>query len=84
MPRRAREPASQLSRIKGFGFGVCQYGERGSVGNAELAINMVQVDLHRTLGQPKPPPDFPVGCTRGEHEHDLPLASREWVPPTIS
>ena len=43
----AREPASRLSRIKGFGFGVCQDGERGSVGDAELAINMVQVDLHR-------------------------------------
>ena len=48
----AREPASRLSRIKGFGSRVCQDGERGSVGNAELAINMVQVDLHRTLGQP--------------------------------
>ena len=83
MPRWA-EPASRLSRIKGFGSRVCQDGERGSVGNAELAINMVQVDLHGALGQPKPSPDFPVGCTLGEHEHDLPLAGREWVPRTIS
>ena len=52
MPRRAREPASQLSRMKGFGFRVYQYSERGSVGDAQLPVNMVEVDLHRTLGQP--------------------------------
>ena len=52
MPRRAREPASQLSRMKGFGFRVYPYGERGSVGDAQLPVNMVEVDLHRTLGQP--------------------------------
>ena len=84
MPRRAREPASQLSRMKGFGFGVYQYSERGSVGDAQLPINMVQVDLHCTLGQPEPAPDFPVGCALGEHEHDLTFAGREGVPRTIS
>ena len=51
MPRRAREPASQLSRMNGFGFRD-QYSERGSVGDAQLPINMVQVYLHRTLGHP--------------------------------
>ncbi len=35
MTRRVREPASQLSRMKGFGFRVYQYGERGSVGDAQ-------------------------------------------------
>ena len=77
MPRRAREPASQLSRMKGFGFRVYQYSERGSVGDAQLPINMVQVDLHCTLGQPEPAPDFPVGCALREHEHDLTFAGRE-------
>jgi hypothetical protein len=38
-----------LNRINGFG--VCQDGKRGSVGNAELVVNVVQVDLHRPLGQ---------------------------------
>jgi len=80
----AREPASRLSRMKGFGFGVYQYSERGSVGDAQLPINMVQVDLHGTLGQPEPAPDFPVGCALAEHEHDLTFAGREGVPRTIS
>ena len=84
MPRRAREPASQLSRMKGFGFRVYQYSERGSVGDAQLPINMVQVDLHCTLGQPEPSPDFPVGCALGEHEHDLTFAGREGDPRTLS
>ena len=48
-----------LSRIKGFG--VCQYGERGSVGNAKLAIDVVQVDLHGALGESKPLCYFLVG-----------------------
>ena len=33
-------------------FRVYQYSERGSVGDAQLPVNMVEVDLHRTLGQP--------------------------------
>jgi hypothetical protein len=37
-----------LSCIKGFSM--CKHGERGSVGDAELAINMVQMDLHGSLG----------------------------------
>jgi hypothetical protein len=41
---------ASLSRIKDFG--VCQYGERGSVSNAELAINMVQMDFDGPLSQP--------------------------------
>jgi hypothetical protein len=36
---------SELSHIKRFG--VCQDCERGAVRNAELAINVVQVDLRR-------------------------------------
>ena len=58
MPRRAPGPASQLSRMKGLfscvpvRFRVYQYRERGSVGDAQLPVNMVEVDLHRTLGQP--------------------------------
>ena len=51
MPRR-QGGISRLSRMKGFGFRVCQYGERGSVRDVQLPINMVQVDLHRALGQP--------------------------------
>jgi hypothetical protein len=39
-----------LSCIKGFSMR--QHGERGSVGDAELAINMVQMDLHGSLGHP--------------------------------
>jgi len=66
------------------GFGVCQYGERRSVGNAELAINTVQVDLHGPLSHAQPPPDFLVGYSLGEHEHELALASRECVMCTIS
>jgi hypothetical protein len=71
----ARQSSYRLSRIKGFG--VRQYGERGSVGDAKLAINVVQVDLHRPLGQSQPPPYFSVRNTLGEHEHDLVLAGRE-------
>ena len=75
MPRCGRELASRLSRIKSFG--VYQYGERGSIGNAELPVNVVEVDLHGALGQPEPSPDFLVGYTFGEHEHDLAFAGRE-------
>jgi hypothetical protein len=32
--------------------GVSQNGEHGAVGDAELPINMVQVNLHGSLGQP--------------------------------
>jgi hypothetical protein len=31
---------------------VSENGEGGSVGDAELAVNMVQVNLHGPLGQP--------------------------------
>ncbi len=48
-----------LGRIKGFG--VCQYGERGSVGNAKLAIDVVQVHFHGSLGESKPLRYFLVG-----------------------
>jgi len=58
---------------------VCQYGEGGSVGNAKLAIDVVQVDFHGPLSEPEPLRYFPVGYTLGEHEHDLPLAGREWL-----
>ena len=43
------------------GFGVCQYGERGSVGNAKLAIDVVQVHFHGPLGESKPLRYFLVG-----------------------
>ena len=56
-----------------------QYGEGGSVGNAKLAIDAVQVDLHSPLGESKPLRYFLVGYTLGEHERDLPLAGREWL-----
>ncbi len=39
--RQRGSQASRLSRMKGFSFGVCQYGERGSVRDAQLPINMV-------------------------------------------
>jgi hypothetical protein len=45
---------------------------------------MVEVDLHCTLGQPKPSSDFLVGCTRGEHDNDLALAGREGLVRAIS
>jgi hypothetical protein len=41
---------ASLSRIKRFG--VRQHGEFGSISNAELAINMVQMDFDSPLGQP--------------------------------
>src|SRR6266436_3983505 len=77
MPSTGACISAKLSRMKGFGFREYQYGERGSVGDAQLPINMVQVDLHCTLGQPEPAPDFPVGCSLGDREHDLALADRE-------
>ncbi len=43
---------SDISWAASRGFGVYQYGEGGSVGNAQLLINIVQVDLYCTLGQP--------------------------------
>ena len=71
----------RLSRIKGSSR---QYSERSSVRDPQLPINMVQVDLHCTLGQPKPPPNFLVGYAFGEHEHDLALAGTEWLMRPIS
>ena len=44
-PRRRGNRHRRLSCIKDFG--VCQYGERRPVRNAELPIYVVQVDLHR-------------------------------------
>ena len=58
---------------------MCQYGERRPVRNAELPINVVQVDLHGPLGQPQASRNFPVRYTLGEHEHDWALASRKWL-----
>jgi hypothetical protein len=56
---------------------VCQDRERGSIGNAEFAIDTVQMDLDGALGQPESQGDFLVGCTLGKHEHDLALARGE-------
>ena len=41
---------ASLSCIKRFG--VRQHGKLGSISNAELAINMVQMDFDSPLGQP--------------------------------
>ena len=77
-PQKADGPIAMvvaLSCIKGFGLR--QHGERGSVGDAELAINVVQMNLHGSLGQPQPPPDFLVGHALGNHPGYLPLAPRQ-------
>jgi hypothetical protein len=42
----------RLGGLSRKGFGMCQDGKRGAVGNAELLINIVQVDLYCTFGQP--------------------------------
>ena len=73
----ARQSSYRLSRIKGFG--VCQYGERGSIGDAELVIDMVQVDLHGAFGELEPLRYFLVGQTFGHHPDDLTFARGEEV-----
>jgi hypothetical protein len=39
------------------------YGQRSSIGDPELAIDAVQVDLHGAFGQLEPSSDFRVGYT---------------------
>ena len=80
--RQCGEPS--LGQAASKGIGVSQNGERGSVGDAELPVNMVQVNLHCALGQPQPPPDFLVGDTVGEHADDLALAGGQLVVGTSS
>ena len=45
------------------------YGQRGSIGDPELAIDAVQVDLHGAFGEFKPLRYFnripPIGCGPG-------------------
>jgi hypothetical protein len=65
-------------------MGTGQYGERGSVRNAELAKNVVQVDLHGPLSESQPLADFLVGHAFREHENYLALASGERVGRAIS
>ncbi len=63
---------------------VCQYRKRGSVGDTQLPVDPMQVDLDGTFGQPKPSRNFLVGYTLGEHDDYLALAGREWVIRTSS
>src|SRR3954467_3679592 len=65
-------------------MGAGQYGERGSVSDAELAKNVVQVDLHGPLSEPQPLSNFLVGHAFREHEDYLALANRKWVVGAIS
>ena len=58
---------------------MCQYGERGSIGNAKLAIDVVQVDLHGPLGESKPLRYFLVGQTFGYDPDDLAFTRSERV-----
>jgi hypothetical protein len=55
------------------------YGQRGSIGDAELAIDVVQVDLHGAFGEFKPLRYFLVGQPFCHHSDDLTLARGEKV-----
>jgi hypothetical protein len=57
--------------------GVSQYSERGAVGDAELPVNPVQVDLDGAFGEPKPLRDFLVGQTLGHYLDDLAFTPSE-------
>jgi hypothetical protein len=50
--RDASAASYRIGQAASKGIGERQNGERGSVGDAELLINMVQVNLHGPLSQP--------------------------------
>src|SRR5258705_12629272 len=73
--RLCRSDATRLARYAGktrplAGPGVCQ---RGSVGDAQLPVNPMQVDLDGALRQPEAPTNFLVGNTLREHQDYLSL-----------
>jgi hypothetical protein len=53
---------------------VCQHSQHGSVGDAQLPVNPMQVDLDGGLRQPEAPTDFLVGNTLSEHQDYLALS----------
>jgi hypothetical protein len=55
------------------------YGQRGAIGDPELAIDAVQVDLHGAFGEFKPLRYFLVGQTFCHHPDDLTFARSEEV-----
>jgi len=59
--------------------GVSQYSERGAVGDAELPVNPVQVDLDGAFGESKPLRYLLVGQTFGHYPGDLTFTRSERV-----
>src|SRR6266403_1019951 len=53
--------------------GKLQHGEHGSVGDAQLPVNPMQVDLDGALREPETPTNLRVGNTLSEHLNALVL-----------
>jgi len=60
------------------------HGQRSSIGDTELAIDTVQVDLHGAFGEFKPLRYFLVGQTFGYDPDDLAFTRSERVNVMVS
>src|SRR5204862_6112445 len=67
-------PATPVRPPSLTGPGVCQHSQRGSVGDAQLPVNPMQVDLDGTLCEPEAPADFLVGNALRQHQDYLALS----------
>jgi len=53
---------------------VGHHRKRSSVGDAEFAVDSVELNLHGTFREPKPAADFLIRNSLGEFAHNLALA----------